>query len=131
MGLTSTDHSEQNYTYFQLGLSKPPTVTFGHCLNTTEINLFSSSSSELKEDEWTLQKSTTSLELLLNLETVFKLNFADNGKECEGVGLKNVIWLFFASHDANDAASLQYKPHVRGTYFYTLFQIIICYKSFS
>ena len=115
VGLTSTDHTGQNYTYFKLELSNPPTVTLGHCLNKTDITPFGFSSSDLGEDEWTLQKSTTSIKLLLNLETVFKLNFVENGEKCEVVGLKNVIWLFFASN-ANDAANLQYKPHIRGTF---------------
>ena len=129
MGLTSTDHTGHYYTYFQLGLSKPPTVTFGHCLNTTKISLFRSSSSDLKQDEWTLEKSTTDIKLLLNLETVFQLNFAENGRKCEGVGLKNVVWLFFAS-DANDAASLQFRTHIRGIfiffYFYRHHRGVIC-----
>ena len=113
VGLTSTGHTGQYFTFFQLHLSFPPTVLLKGCLKSTEMNLPMSNISHRGQDLWILKKSRVTLELLLDTETVFRLNLTKNGGECEGIGSKNVIWIFFASN-VNDAANLQFKPHIRG-----------------
>ena len=114
VGLTSTGHNGQYFTFFQLHLSFPPTVMLKDCLNSTEINLPMSNISVRGQDLWILRKSRVTLELLLDTETVFRLNLTKNGAKCEEIRSKNVIWLFFAAN-VNDAVNLQFRPHIRGT----------------
>ena len=114
VGFTSTGHTGHYFTFFQLHLSFPPTVLLKGCLNATEINLPISNISDRGQDMWILRKSRVTLELLLDTETVFILNFTKKGGKCEEIGLQNVIWLFFAGN-VNDAVNLQFRPQIRGT----------------
>ena len=57
-----------------------------------------------------MRKAYTSIELDLNGEHAFQLNFSDFGTRCETAGRRNVNWIIVKTV----AADVQYASHQRG-----------------